>query len=68
LVDFGSNAMPPQTEEQQEQFARQRRTPYAELAQQDIDRIIARLDVSIPEAQKAMDELLTRLRSTRIAA
>jgi hypothetical protein len=60
--------MPPQTEEQQEKVARQRRTPYAELAQQDIDRIIARLDVSIPEAQKAMDELLTRLRSTRIAA
>jgi hypothetical protein len=37
-------------------------------AAQEIDRIIARLDVEIPEAQKRMDALLARLRTTRIAA
>jgi hypothetical protein len=35
-------------------------------ALQDINRILARLDREIPEAQKSMDELLSRLRSTRI--
>ena len=39
-----------------------------ETAAQEIDRIIARLDVEIPEAQKRMDALLARLRTTRIAA
>lgn len=39
----------------------------ADVAAEDIDRIIARLDVEIPEAQKAMDALLSRLRSPRIA-
>jgi hypothetical protein len=34
----------------------------------DIDRILARLDAEIPEAQKRMDELLARLRTSRIAA
>jgi hypothetical protein len=34
----------------------------------EIDRIIARLDVEIPKAQQTMDELLTRLRTTRLAA
>jgi hypothetical protein len=38
------------------------------LAVQEIDRIIARLDVEIPKAQQSMDELLARLRTTRIAA
>jgi hypothetical protein len=36
------------------------------VAVEDIDRIIARLDAEIPEAQKAMDALLSRLRATRI--
>jgi hypothetical protein len=35
---------------------------------EDIDRILARLDVEIPRARKEMDELLARLRTTRIAA
>lgn len=35
---------------------------------QEIDRIIARLDTEIPAAQKTMDALLSRLRSTRIVA
>ncbi len=35
--------------------------------EQDIDRILARLDAEIPEAQKTMDALLARLRTTRIA-
>jgi hypothetical protein len=34
--------------------------------QQDIDRILDRLDTEIPEAQKRMDDLLARLRATRI--
>ena len=34
----------------------------------EIDQIIARLDVGIPEAHRSMDELLSRLRTTRIAA
>jgi hypothetical protein len=34
----------------------------------DIDRILDRLDAEIPEAQKRMDELLARLRTTRIGA
>jgi hypothetical protein len=38
----------------------------ADVAADDIDRIIARLDIEIPEAQKAMDALLSRLRTTRI--
>jgi hypothetical protein len=37
------------------------------MATQEIDRIIARLDVEIPKAQQVMDELLARLRTTRIA-
>jgi hypothetical protein len=40
----------------------------ADVAVEDIDRIIARLDAEIPEAQKAMDALLSRLRTTRIPA
>jgi hypothetical protein len=40
----------------------------ADVAADDIDRIIARLDTEIPEAQKAMDTLLSRLRTTRIPA
>ncbi len=40
----------------------------ADVATQDIDRIIARLDEEIPEAQEAMDALLSRLRTTRIPA
>jgi len=39
-----------------------------DVAAEDIDRIIARLDAEIPEAQKAMDALLCRLRATRIPA
>ncbi len=38
------------------------------IAAQEIDRIIARLEVEIPKAQQTMDELLARLRTTRIAA
>ncbi len=38
----------------------------ADVAVEDIDRIIARLDAEIPEAQRAMDALLSRLRATRI--
>ena len=38
------------------------------VAAEEIDRIIARLDVEIPKAQQSMDELLGRLRTTRIAA
>jgi hypothetical protein len=34
--------------------------------QEDTDRILARLDVEIPEAMKEMDALLARLRTTRI--
>jgi hypothetical protein len=37
------------------------------VAAQEIDRIIAHLDVEIPKAQQTMDELLARLRTTRIA-
>jgi len=37
------------------------------VAAQEIDRILARLDVEIPKAQQTMDELLARLRATRIA-
>jgi hypothetical protein len=40
----------------------------AELAAQEIDRIIERLDVEISKAQRTMDELLARPRTTRIAA
>jgi hypothetical protein len=36
--------------------------------QQDIDRILTRLDAEMPEAKKEMDELLARLRTTRIVA
>jgi hypothetical protein len=36
------------------------------VMQQDIDRILARLDAEIPEAHKRMDDLLTRLRTTRV--
>ena len=39
----------------------------AEYAE-EIDRIIARLDAEIPKAQQSMNELLGRLRTTRIAA
>ncbi len=35
---------------------------------QEIDRILSRLDAEIPRARKEMDELLVRLRTTRIAA
>ena len=35
-------------------------------ALQEIDRILTRLDTEIPEAQKRMDELLAKLRTTRI--
>jgi hypothetical protein len=38
------------------------------IAAREIDRIIARLDAEMPEAQKNMDALLARLRTTRIAA
>jgi hypothetical protein len=38
------------------------------IAAQEIDRIIARLDVEIPRARREMDELLAPLRTTRIAA
>jgi hypothetical protein len=34
----------------------------------DIERILARLDTGIPEPQHAMDALLARLRTTRVAA
>ena len=34
------------------------------FAAQEIDRIIARLDAEMPQAQKSMDELLARLRTT----
>ena len=37
-------------------------------AAEEIDRIIARLDAEIPKAQQSMNELLGRLRTTRIAA
>jgi stalled ribosome rescue protein Dom34 len=37
------------------------------IAAQEIDRIIERLDVGIAEEKKAMDALLSRLRTTRIA-
>jgi hypothetical protein len=40
----------------------------ADAAAEDIDRIIAKLDAEIPEAQKAMDALLSRLRATRLPA
>ncbi len=39
-----------------------------EHAEADINRIIARLDTEMPEAQRSMDALLSRLRTTRIAA
>jgi hypothetical protein len=39
-----------------------------ERAEADINRIIARLDAEIPEAQRSMDALLSRLRTTRIIA
>jgi hypothetical protein len=42
--------------------------PGGAVAEQEIDRIIARLDAEIPEAHRSMDELLSRLRTTRIAA
>jgi hypothetical protein len=34
----------------------------------EIDRILAHLDTEIPKARKAMDELLSRLRTSRLAA
>ena len=37
-------------------------------AAEEIDRIIARLDAEMPKAQQSMNELLGRLRTTRIAA
>ena len=37
------------------------------IAAQEIDWIIERLDVGIAEEKKAMDALLSRLRTTRIA-
>lgn len=48
--------------------ARRQPVPTAEEAemQADINRILDRLDIEIPEAQKRMDELLARLRTTRI--
>lgn len=36
------------------------------IAAQEVERILTRLDAEIPEAQKRMDELLARLRATRI--
>jgi hypothetical protein len=39
-----------------------------EAALADIDRILTRLDAEMPEAQKRMDELLARLRTSRVAA
>jgi hypothetical protein len=33
-------------------------------AAEEIDRILARLDIEIPKAQQSMDELLGRLRTT----
>jgi hypothetical protein len=38
------------------------------VMQQEIDRILTRLDTEIPEAQKRMDELLTRLRTSRLTS
>ena len=38
------------------------------LLQAEIDHILARLDVEIPKARKSMNTLLSRLRTTRIAA
>jgi hypothetical protein len=38
------------------------------IAAQEIDQIIARLDAGIAEEKKAMEELLSRLRSSRVAA
>ena len=38
-----------------------------DAALRDIARIEARLEAEIPEARKTMDELLARLRMTRIA-
>jgi hypothetical protein len=46
---------------------RQQLPPKREM-EADIDRILDRLDAEIPEAQKRMDELLARLRTTRIGA
>jgi hypothetical protein len=40
--------------------------PSEEAAIKDIDRILGRLDAEIPKARKEMDELLARLRTTRI--
>lgn len=37
-------------------------------ALQEVDRILERLDREIPEAHQRMDALLSRLRTTRIAA
>jgi hypothetical protein len=39
-----------------------------QAARQGIARILDRLDAEIPEAQKRMDALLARLRTSRIAA
>ena len=51
-----------------EQMARKPHGSAAEeaAALQDIGRILERLDREIPEAQRSMDELLSRLRTTRI--
>jgi hypothetical protein len=49
--------------------SRMRVSEQAEVAAaEEIDRIIARLDAEIPKAQQSMNELLGRLRTTRIAA
>jgi hypothetical protein len=52
------------------QTAKLRRNPAITevAAAEEIDRIIARLDIEIPKAQQSMDDLLGRLRTTRIAA
>ena len=52
-----------------ERTAHAMRTAAEELVmQEDITRILMRLDAEIPEAQKRMDELLSRLRTTRIVS
>lgn len=43
----------------------EQRTPTRAEMEADINRILDRLDVEIPEAQKRMDELLRSLRSMR---
>ena len=64
-----ANKVRKEQEPRRQKRVRLQRRPEREVQshmQADIENILARLETEIPEAKKAMDELLTRLRTTRL--